>query len=429
MIPLILPITALLSGVALLLLGTGLLNTLLALRGASEGYSDTTMGLIMSGYFVGFFLGTYLALPLISRMGHIRAFAFCAALVASSVLLHVLVVDPIAWGLCRVLTGTALVILYTVIESWLNAQTPADQRGRVFAVYMVVNLAALALAQQFLQFGSAQNFALFAIAAILVSLSLMPVTWTRVHQPEVHDVQRASVRNLYKTAPVALGGALLSGLAMGAFWGLGAVYAARSGLNDHQVATFMSCAIIGGALLQYPLGRYSDRHDRRRVIAVVAGLAALAALVLIPLSASVSGLMLGIAVYGGLAFAIYPLAVAHLVDHLEARDILAGGSGLLLVHGIGAATGPALAGWLMGQTGANALPVWFCVMQGLLVLVAVRNLHTLIEEEPESPSAFVPMVRTTPTALEMLPEEEGLTVSDVGDDAQTAQEVSSASGH
>ncbi|MAG43691.1 MAG: MFS transporter, partial [Oceanospirillaceae bacterium] len=144
------PVLSLLAGVSLLLLGSGLLNTLLAVRGSEESFSDQAMGLIMSGYFVGFFVGTFLALPLIRRVGHIRTFAMCAAVGSVSVLLHDAFATPWAWGGLRILTGTALVILYTVIESWLNATTPPQNRGQVFAVYMVVNLGALAVSQQFM---------------------------------------------------------------------------------------------------------------------------------------------------------------------------------------------------------------------------------------------------------------------------------------
>ncbi|MCK5792643.1 MAG: MFS transporter, partial [Ketobacter sp.] len=278
MLPLILPIGALLLGVALLLLGGGLLNTLLAIRGGLEGYSDSSMGWIMSGYFVGFFIGTFLALPIIQRIGHIRTFAFCAAIAACSVLLHVLLVNPVGWLLLRVVTGSSLVILYTVIESWLNGYTPSEQRGKVFSIYMVVNLGSLALAQQLLRLDSPSAFTLFALGAILVTLSVLPVTWTRLAQPEVSKVSKVKYGDLYRVAPVAMAGALLSGLAMGAFWGMSAVYGRRIGLDSNSVATFISCAIVGGALLQFPLGRYSDTHDRRKVLAVVCCGAALAAL-------------------------------------------------------------------------------------------------------------------------------------------------------
>ena len=299
-----------------------------------------------------------------------------------------------------------------------SAAEPTEQRGRVFAVYMVVNLGALALAQQFLQFGEIGGFGFFAVASILVSLSLLPVTWTRVSQPEVQDVQRLKLKTLFRIAPVALYGALLSGLAMGAFWGMSAVYAGRIGLDTGGVAMFMSCGILGGVMLQYPLGRYSDHHDRRRVLAVASGVAVVASGLLALLSSMGNWVLLAIAIYGGLAFAVYPLAVAHLVDHLEHKDILAGGSALLLVHGIGAAIGPAASGWLMTVTGPQALPAYFAASLGVLALIAVHYLHKERTESPESPAPFVPMVRTTPTVLEMLPEEDEFdsSVEETGDE-------------
>ena len=406
MLPLILPIGALLLGVALLLLGGGLLNTLLAIRGGLEGYSDSSMGWIMSGYFVGFFIGTFLALPIIQRIGHIRTFAFCAAIAACSVLLHVLLVNPVGWLLLRVVTGSSLVILYTVIESWLNGYTPSEQRGKVFSIYMVVNLGSLALAQQLLRLDSPSAFILFALGAILVTLSVLPVTWTRLAQPEVSKVSKVKYGDLYRVAPVAMAGALLSGLAMGAFWGMSAVYGRRIGLDSNSVATFISCAIVGGALLQFPLGRYSDTHDRRKVLAVVCCGAALAALLLALLSMAGQWVMLAIALYGGMAFAVYPVCVAHLSDHLDAESMLSGSSGILLLHGVGAAIGPALAGQLMGVLGPQALPIYFVCMQMLLAVFTAVHLRKKVEDPSEHPSHFMPMVRTTPTALEMLPDEE-----------------------
>ena len=156
-----------------------------------------------------------------------------------------------------------------------------------------------------------------------------------------------------------------------------------------------------------PVGRLSDRFDRRRVLAGIVGAAAVSALLIIPASfASVEFLYAAIALYGGLAFAVYPVAVAHLIDHLESGDILPGGSALLLVHGIGAAIGPALSGQLMSMTGASALPVYFAAVQGTLFLVAVWKMHQRQKDETTGePAQFVPMVRTTPTALEMHPDD------------------------
>ncbi|WP_290524784.1 MFS transporter [Alcanivorax sp.] len=406
MLPLIVPIGAVLLGVALLLLGSGLLNTLLAVRGSLEGYSDSSLGLIMSGYFLGYFSGTFAALPLIRRVGHIRAFAMCAALAACSALLHVMFVEPWVWMALRVMNGFVLVILYTVVESWLNGQTPAEQRGRVFAVYMAINLGALAAAQQLLRLESAMSFMLFAIAAMLISVSLVPVTWTRFAQPPVETVSRLRFKALYKAAPVSVAGALLSGLAMGAFWGLGPVYASRVGLDSASVATFMSVAILGGALFQYPLGRYSDTHDRRTVLAVICVAAAIAAVLVWLSSGTPSLLYMAIGIYGGLAFCAYPVALAHLIDRLDADKILSGGSSALFLHGVGAAIGPALAGQLMELLGPRSLPFYFVIMQVALALYTFMRLHVVREDLSDHSTHFVPMVRTSQVALEMMPEDE-----------------------
>ncbi len=406
MLPLIIPIGALLCGVALLLLGNGLLNTLLAVRGNMEGFSDGLMGLIMSGYFIGFFIGTFLAIPLISRIGYIRTFAFCAAIISCSALLHVLYVNPYFWMILRIVTGMMLVMLYTVVESWLTAQTPTDQRGRVFAVYMVVNLGALTIAQQLLRLDSPLSFVLFAIAAMLISAGLAPVTLTRLTQPVITSTERFKFKTLYRLAPVAVFTSAFSGLAMGAFWGMAPIYAIHAGLEVNDVATFMSCAILGGAICQYPMGRYSDRHDRRKVLAVITFLASIAAL-LLALSAYLGlMLLLAVAIYGGLIFSVYPVAIAHLVDQIEPEDNLAGVSGLLLLYGIGASLGPALAGQLMHFFGHQALPFYFFLTQIVSAIYTVYTYRQDKENLPEHASQFVPMVRTTPAVLDMMPDEE-----------------------
>ncbi len=406
MLPLIIPIGALLFGVALLLLGNGLLNTLLAVRGNMEGYSDGLMGLIMSGYFVGFFAGTFLAIPLIKRIGYIHAFAFCASLISCSALLHVLFVNPYFWMILRIMTGTLLVILYTVVESWLTAETPTAQRGRVFAVYMIVNLGALTIAQQLLRLDSPLSFVLFAIAAMLISAALAPVTLTRLTQPVISDVARLKFNTLYVLAPIAVVGSFFSGLSMGAFWGMAPIYGIHIGLEVNDVATFMSCAILGGALCQYPVGRYSDKHDRRKVLATISFLASLAALLLAFAAYVDSLLLLAIAIYGGLAFSIYSVAIAHLVDQLKSEENLAGVSGLLLLYGIGAAIGPALAGQLMHFFGHQALPFYFFLTQLVLALYTIRTYRLHRDEQPEHASQFVPMVRTSLSAIDMMPDEE-----------------------
>jgi MFS family permease len=400
---LIAPISSLLGGVALLLLGNGLLNTLLTLRGVAEGYSTSMLGLIMSGYFVGFLLGTWLAIPLVRRVGHIRAFAFCAALAAITALLHVLVVDPWVWLGLRVLYGLALVSLYMVIESWLNAQVPNGKRGQVFAVYMAVNLGALAAAQQLLNLADPKDFVLFVLAAILISAALMPIALTRQVQPSVPDTLHTNLRQIAGIAPLALAAAGLSGLALGAFWGMAPVYAALSGFDATGVGLLMSSTILGGALLQWPIGIYSDKHDRRLVLFWVVAFSVLVAVLmsLVPAGRLLLGLIF---VWGGLAFAIYPIAVAQLIDQLHSDEILSGSSSLLMVNGIGSVCGPLLAGLLMEHLGAQALPLYFAVTLGALAAYTLYRLRHVSDLVSAPAGHFMPMLRTSHTVLELMPD-------------------------
>ncbi len=402
MLTTLIPTGALFAGVALLLLGSGLLNTVVALRGSLEGFSDTTLGLIGSTYFLGYFLGTFIAPRLIRRMGHIRAFAFFGAAVAVCMLLHALFVHALFWMLLRVITGVALVGFYAVIESWLNEQTPAARRGQVFAVYMAVNLLALAGAQQLLRVDGPESFTLFAIAAIFVCLSLLPMTMTRLPQPQIGHPAKLDLRMVWRAAPAAFVGAISSGIAMGAFWSLGPIYGERIGLDASGIAVLMTSAILGGALLQWPIGRMSDSGDRRLALGVVATAATVTAAVMVAMGSFEMVALVGFFIFGGAAFTVYPIVVAHLIDHLHQHDILAGNTGILFLHGVGAAIGPLIAGGLLEFVGPTGLPLHFAISFAPLAIFALLQARRSKDQIIDEAAEFAPMLRTSPVALDMV---------------------------
>lgn len=396
------PIQSILYSVALLLLGNGLISTLLTLRGTSEGFSSAVLGIIMSAYFVGFICGTWVSPRLIRRMGHIRTFAFCASICATTALLHIIFVDQWAWMGLRFIYGLAYITLMTVIESWLNSQAASHERGRIFAFYMVVNLGALAIAQQMLNLDSPENFLLFALVAILVSWAIMPVSITRRAQPSISAQRpKSSLKTLLKISPLAVAGASLSGLAMGAFWTMTPIYATQLNYDVSGIALIMSMTIIGGAVLQIPIGRYSDKHDRPKVMTWVVIMAAIMALLMIV--APTQKILLGMFfIWGGLSFSIYPLSVAQLIDQLHPDEIVSGSSDMLVLHCAGCAFAPIIAGWLMTIIGTNGLPLYIgLVLIGLAAYAIYR--HRLVTDLVTGYNAhFEPMVQTSAQALNMM---------------------------
>lgn len=407
MISVLVPVSALLMGAALLLGGVGILNTVLALRGSAEGFSDSVIGLVLSAYFAGFLVGTWLGPRIISRVGHIRAFALFSAVASSATLLHVLLIDPWAWALLRVLTGVAMVGLYAVIESWMSVVAPRDQRGTVFASYMMVNFSALAASQGALIWLPTQGFAIFALAAILITLALTPVVLTGLAQPALGPDTRFGASRLLKIAPLAAVGALLSGVATSAVWGMVPLMLGKLGQAPADIAPLMIVIIMSGALAQIPMGHLGDRVDRRWLLlglSVTATVAGGLIFLAIGANANVVWLVPGLALLGASGFCVYPACVALCNDHLRPQEIVAAASSLLLFHGGGAVLGPIVAGAMMQWSGPGGLGLYFALAWGLLAIYAAWR--SVVARRPKRQrSGFAWMLRTTPVVLELLEED------------------------
>ncbi|MDH5518023.1 MAG: MFS transporter [Gammaproteobacteria bacterium] len=398
---------SLLSATAILLLGSGLLGTLVALRAESEAFPQVIIGMIMSGFFMGYVIGSYLCPQVIRTYGHIRSFSIFAATGCVTVLLHGLIVDPFVWLVLRVITGICMLGMYLVIESWLNSVATAKSRGGLFSVYMAINLLALACSQYLILIYDIKSLAPFVLIALFFTLALLPIATTFIAQPEKVEKGHLGLRHLYETSPLAAFGALVSGMISGAFWGMGPIYAVSTGFDVAGVTLFMSGVILGGSILQWPFGHLSDRYERRLVIVAVSVLASILALTVFYTieSQQLAGL-LTVFIFGGCAFSIYPLCVAHANDNVDATHALEISRGLLLLSGIGSTIGPITAGMLMGWFGAQVLMIYFAVIMLLLAIYALmrRTIGTPIDVAEQGD--FVVMARSSPALLELDPRAE-----------------------
>lgn len=396
----------LLIGIAVILAGTGLLGTLLGVRGQLEGYSSTVLGVVMSGYFAGFLVGTRLVPGLIRQVGHVRVFAALASLASIATLLHGLYVNPLFWFVLRMASGICVVGIYIAIESWLNERASNEERGHIFSAYMTTTLIGLGIGQVLLMAGAADNLELFALASVLLSLGLVPVAMTEVKEPHSVEAARLGLRTLYAISPLGVVACIFAGLGSGSFWGLGPVFASAIGLDKGGVATFMSLTILGGIVMLWPVGRFSDSHERRKVLAWACGLAALGALAAgIAVGYGSVWVMLGGFAYGCFAFSMYSLAAAHTIDHLDRSHVLEVTSTLQLLWAVGAIIGPILAGFLMQRLGPETL-MMFIAATALVPAVFARYRMAVSEAVPmEDQGDFVPQFVTSPAALEMHPEE------------------------
>ena len=267
---------ALLLSYGLLMLANGLFGTLLGVRATLEGFSTLVTGLVMSGHFVGLFLGALLAIRVVAAVGHIRAFAAFASIMSVAALCHVLLVDPVIWFALRVSTGFCMAGMVMVTESWLNERAGSASRGQIMAMYMITNYLGVAIGQTILPLADPARFELFSVVSIVYSLALVPVLLTRARAPKPAQPQRASLAALWRTSPLGLVGACCGGMNNASFFSLGPVFASNVGLDLKGTSAFMTSVLVGGLVMQWPIGRLSDRVDRRWVLVFVAAVTAAA---------------------------------------------------------------------------------------------------------------------------------------------------------
>ena len=395
----------LLGGLGFLLGGVGLLGTVLGLRATTAAFGNLQIGLVMAGYYAGYIIGTLFILRLIRNVGHVRCFAAFAAVAAAASLGFGLLVDPVIWFILRVLSGICVVGIYMVVESWLNEQSAGPSRGSIFSLYMMSTLVALGAGQFLLLVGDTSELTLFALAAILISLGVVPIAITRVTEPRIELVVPVQLSELARISPLGMVGALSSGIVTGAFWGMAPVFGQRLNLSDGDIALLMSSTILGGVLLQWPIGHLSDRIDRRTILILTSFATAAASGTISYITVhGYPGLIPIAFLYGGLMFTLYSISVAHTNDHIGAGQVLEATRGLLLVFGIGALCGPILGGLAMRILGPAGLPAMSAITAAGLALFGVFRITQRAAPAADEQAEFVPMVRTSQVALEMYPE-------------------------
>jgi MFS family permease len=386
----------LLLGMGVLMLGAGLQSTLLALRATLEGFSPPVTGFIMSGYYVGYLLGTFIAPPLLRKIGHVRVFAALAAVASAAILLQGCFIYPVAWGAMRVVSGICFAGIYVVAESWLNDRASCENRGRLFAVYMLVLYVGLGAAQFLLIVSNPRTSMPFMLVSMLISLALVPIVLSAQRLPKRAAPGKVRLLQLYRNSPLGVVGVIVSGLISATVFSMGPVYARLSGLETNGVATFMGMSILAAVLTQYPVGRLSDRIDRRTVIAGVCSVATIVASCIVAFDDMPHALFVTLAaLFSGVVLTLYSLSVSHVNDKLEPAQMVAASSALLLLNGTAAAIGPILSGSLMALFGPRA---YFATLATLTCTLLVYDLWRKSRRRPVPAAQKMPFVGAEPRA-------------------------------
>jgi MFS family permease len=394
-------------GMAFLMVSNGLLATLLTLRGAALGFDEATIGLMQSAYPLGALFGCFYAPRLVIVSSHARSFAALASIASTASLVHLITSDPWSWGAMRALSGFCFAGLYVVAESWLNGQASNHNRASLLSVYFVIQSGGIAAGQALLSLSSPGGPQLLVLVSILISLSLVPLLLVTRDAPQFEVTERVSLPELFRISPMGLSGSFLNGISQGALYIGLALYGTAVGLQPGTVGALVGACTIGSMIAQFPIGRLSDRVDRRLVILACAGLSMPLCLVLslyfgneIP----AAFLIAGVAGLGGLVLPIYSLCVAHANDHLRPSQIVAASGTLVLVFNGGIVLGPALSAYALQVFGPSGIFLFVGSVQALTVAAALYRLWRG-NDRPQATGTAMPLPQAaTPYATHLTPE-------------------------
>ena len=409
---------ALFLGIGTIMIAHGLQMQVMGIRSVNENFNLITTGIFMSGYFVGYFLGSQTTPKLVQKVGHIRVFAAFASLASLSALVAAIYVNPFMWTLSRFLTGISLVSCYIVAESWLNDRATNKNRGQLLSAYMIILFGGLAIGMLLLNVSNPNNYEPFILVSILLSLALVPILLTKRSAPKFKKIGTISVNELFKISPLGTVSSFCTGLIHSAFFSLIAVYATTSNFTLFETSILLFLSTIAGVIFQGPIGYFSDKFERRKVIVVTTLLSALFALlaiifggeslqnmylsVKVPLSKII--FFISVALYAGLCLPLFSLNLAHTNDYVAKEKFVAAGGGLQLIFGIGAIIGPILCSLFMEIFNINGFFIFLILSHLFIAIFGIYRMK--IRESVDNPdSTFTPVPATiTPAGLELDPD-------------------------
>ncbi len=404
---------ALFLGMGFIMMAYGFQGSLLGVRAVQEEFSLTATGFMMSGYFVGYFIGAATIPIIISRVGHIRVFAAFASLASLIILMHSILIHPFIWFLLRLFTGISMVCIYTVAESWLNDRSSNKNRGSVLSVYMVVLYGSMGIGMFLLNFSAPTNFQPFILISVITSAALIPILLTKKKPPTFKRIKAMSLRELYTSSPFGMVSSFFYGTIQSALFTLLAVYATSMNFTILEIYIVTFLLAISGSIAQFPVGKISDLYDRRKVIVFSSfGAAVFAILSIIVsrqmylpdgLATSKTLFYISFILFSFCSLPMFSLILAHTNDYIPKEKFVAAGAGLQFLFGLGAMSGPFLCSIFMDLVGSNGFFIFLFFFHSIIGIFGIYRMS--IRPTNDNPdSQFVAMPQTiTPAGIELNP--------------------------
>ena len=388
---LLISFAALFLSVLLLQLSSGGVGPLDALSGLKLEFSNQQIGMLGSSHFLGFFIGCWWAPRLMGSVGHSRAFAAFTAAGAIGLLAHMMIVNPYAWAVMRIASGLCVAGCYTVVEAWLQAKVTNETRGRAMGIYRVVDMSGSLMAQMMIGILAPASYVSYNLLAILCCAALLPLTLTKVAQPETPKAPRLRPRLAFERSPLAAAGVVVAALSSASFRMVGPLYGQEVGLTAAQIAWFLAAFVLGGAIAQYPIGWLADKYDRRWVLIWLSVAAMFSCAITVSAAGlGTNGIMISAFLFGLTSFPIYSVAAAHAHDFASNEERVELSAALMFYFALGAIAAPYVATVLIDSFGPGALFYLIASGHGILIAYGLTRMRARPTRRTKTPYQYTP---------------------------------------
>lgn len=344
--------------------GVPLLSLLLDRRGTNP----TVTGLNAGATFIGVILGPLLTPYLIRTLG-IRRFLIACFALDTVVFLTMNVFQSLgAWFALRMVSGVIGSGIFAGSEGWINSLASDAARGRIVGIYAAALSAGFGLGPLLLTFTGIDGWPPFLANAAITAVAALPLLALPEMSHGFGQGRGPSTLRMFARAPFIIFVVALFGLYEASLLTLLPIWSVRTGLGTSAAAATISAVYIGAIGLQVPVGWLSDKAGRKAALVFCGGVGAAGALLLPDAAITRPSLYLLLLCWGGIAGAIYPVALGMAGDRFRNAELIAMNAAIVVAYGIGSLAGPALAGAAMNAWTPHGLPVFLALV--FVVLLA-----------------------------------------------------------
>ncbi|MBN7287629.1 MULTISPECIES: MFS transporter [Campylobacter] len=360
-------------GMSLLFIGNGLVIASCGVELKKMGVDEMQIGLVNTCFFVGALMSTISSHRIISKTGHIRAFAIFTAVFGVSAMFHSLSQNLYFWAFLRACLGYCYYGLLMVIESWLNAKTANFIRSRVLAFYEGVFYTSFGAGILILAL-DLSSFEIFIISAAFIMISSIPLNLIRIKQPQIPQKQSINIPKILGIVPLALVGALVAGIAVNGFFSMASLFVLLQGYGTKEVSFFMTIAMAGGFSVQLVIGGFSDKFGRRPAIIASSCVALVSALLFLLNEHNLTVQYILAFFFGSGIFCIYGLSIARANDEItDKTQSVQVARALLFSYSLASLASPMLMGVSMRYFGAFGFIYVYLIVFSFLIVFALTQ--------------------------------------------------------